>query len=746
MEFTRDCSDLFNAVVNGSTDDVLKVIQRGTGVNVLNGLNQSPLIVFIIWSRGKSEKNLDIVSLLIEKGTELNVVDMKGKTALMYAIEQCKTSEAKFLIRNGCDVDIENTKKQTALHLAIQHDLTELVLPLIESSSDIDIQDDSGQTPLFTSVNKMDLETVKLLVKFGADVNLLDKSGISPLLKAIQLKLNSIASFLITSGANIDCCRDEDLPPLAYSIQENMTTVSEELINKGCNIHFKNTLNQTALHLAVKFKCINTTRLLLEKGKRWTDGIFLLIERGVDLDIADYKGETPLMRAIERDLLDVAELMIKKGCNLNSQDWECNPPYIHRGYRYSNVSKQTSIHHAVDRKDVKFLIPLVKGGANLNIQNSEGETPLLVSIRRGNIDSSVMLIENGADINLSNSDKTTPLMTAIHYDRIDVAILLIKKGCELDTQDNDKETALHLAVRNECITLLVRSGADINIRYKDGKTPLMKIIMNGRCGIAEYIVELFLQRGCNINVVDNENKTALHVALETKKYNVVQLLLQHGADPNIGKQILQENMSLQLRRYGRGYKQSVIHIIKRGYRSDLFPQHDSYPGLLCHILMKADSRFYQEHTSLLELLFLSGSCTQSRLFMLLKDPLYFSQFEKNPEILHWIESKSCSPMSLTNITRIAILAHIQPNKTKNIEETELPMTLRDFLQLNDIIDNDPVTEATRTFMEDYDDYDDPDDYDYYGSDDDAYDDNEVVSLPALYHHMLMQRLFPGFLF
>ncbi|ESO86313.1 hypothetical protein LOTGIDRAFT_176017 [Lottia gigantea] len=307
----------------------------------------------------------------------------------------------------------------------------------------------------------------------------------------------------------------------------------------------------------------------------------------------------------------------------------------------------------------------------------------------------MMLIENGADINLSDSNKTTPLMTAIQYNNIDVAILLIKKGCELDTQDNDKETALHFAVQLSTLSLidfLIKHGANINIKDRNHNTPLILSTKRQE----EKIAMLLMDNGADINIKDRYGDTPLIISIKNRYKKIAMMLIDNGADLNA---VDPNGDSLLISAIRNNLGDVALNFIKHGYRSDLSPCHDCYPGILCHFLMKAYLDFNKRHQRFLELLFLSGSCTQSRLFMLLKDPLYFSQFEKNPEILHWIESKSCSPMSLKNIARIAILAHIQPNKTKNIEETELPMTLRHFLQFNDIIDNGPIPMITRRISE-----------------------------------------------
>ncbi len=75
----------------------------------------------------------------------------------------------------------------------------------------------------------------------------------------------------------------------------------------------------------------------------------------------------------------------------------------------------------------------------------------------------------------------------------------------------------------------ISKGADVNIKNKDGKTPLHIAVENNY----EDIVKLLLQKNADVNAKDNNGNTPLHIAVEKGNYFVIKELLKAGADKNI---------------------------------------------------------------------------------------------------------------------------------------------------------------------------------------------------------------------
>jgi ankyrin repeat protein len=86
-----------------------------------------------------------------------------------------------------------------------------------------------------------------------------------------------------------------------------------------------------------------------------------------------------------------------------------------------------------------------------------------------------LLLESGANANLRNGEGQTPLHLATQLGDCDIMRLLLDRGADVDVQDRRRSTPLHLASdnRNSMTTqLLLRSGANVRVRNEDGRTPL----------------------------------------------------------------------------------------------------------------------------------------------------------------------------------------------------------------------------------------------------------------------------------
>ena len=89
-----------------------------------------------------------------------------------------------------------------------------------------------------------------------------------------------------------------------------------------------------------------------------------------------------------------------------------------------------------------------------------------------------LLFENGADLDIQNNDGDTPLHYLCNTQFITTEILefLVRKGVDLNRQNNDGNTSLHFSLRNtqiitiEFLEFLVENGADLNRQNNDGAT------------------------------------------------------------------------------------------------------------------------------------------------------------------------------------------------------------------------------------------------------------------------------------
>lgn len=181
--------------------------------------------------------------------------------------------------------------------------------------------------------------------------------------------------------------------------------------------------------------------LAIAIGTHQPDEALRLIDAGADVN-AD--GGLPLREACVRREWDVVQSLIRHGADVNSRDGVGNGP----------------LHNAAvmarDEAGLAVIKALLAKGADVNSRGIGGFTPLHSACEGGRVEAARLLLDHGADVHAT--DRTLSTRTPLHVvcDRLDV----------------DPEVSLEL------LTLLVERGAEVNIRDRDGITPLDRIMMN----------------------------------------------------------------------------------------------------------------------------------------------------------------------------------------------------------------------------------------------------------------------------
>ncbi|HBB36207.1 MAG TPA: hypothetical protein DDZ80_14790 [Cyanobacteria bacterium UBA8803] len=115
---------------------------------------------------------------------------------------------------------------------------------------------------------------------------------------------------------------------------------------------------------------------------------------------------------------------------------------------------------------------LIEAGADPNLANEYGETPLQLAVKKGYIAMTNVLIRSGADVNSQDENGNVPLHDCAN---VEVASLLIKAGAEVNVCNELGETPLHLAAKHgqtEIVQFLLEGGAELNPTTRTGATPL----------------------------------------------------------------------------------------------------------------------------------------------------------------------------------------------------------------------------------------------------------------------------------
>jgi ankyrin repeat protein len=199
-----------------------------------------------------------------------------------------------------------------------------------------------------------------------------------------------------------------------------------------------------------------------------------------DVNVSHYNFNTPMCIASDYGQFKMVQVLLKH----------------HADVHIGGTTALTPLHAASRNSKPEIIRLLLEHGADVNSGNCFGMTPLyLFSSSTGNLEVAELLLEHGADPNIQ--PRYSPLYVALENGHPGLVQLLLKHGADPNAQDDDGRSLLHMAAS----------------RYGDLKA-------------AQGLLEL----GADVDSQDNEGTTPLQLASLYGQKDIVQLLLQHGAD------------------------------------------------------------------------------------------------------------------------------------------------------------------------------------------------------------------------
>ena len=168
---------------------------------------------------------------------------------------------------------------------------------------------------------------------------------------------------------------------------------------------------------------------------------------------------------------------------------------------------------AEDSVDPAGIRQTLEAGADINARNRNGDGVLhwLARNERRNAALVSMLVDHGADVDLRDAKGNTPLILAAFNGRELAVQMLLAHGADLKAGNPAGETALHWAAcnRREVIQALVRAGAAVDARDASGRTPLHWAMISQQFGNAAALMEA----GADVNTIDGFGRTPLYWAV-----------------------------------------------------------------------------------------------------------------------------------------------------------------------------------------------------------------------------------------
>lgn len=458
----------------------------------------------------------DIIRMLLNQSTRVDVFDENGEAPLHVAVERGKEEVVDILLQHDAFVNVRNKLGMTPLHLAAKLGFNSIVKQLVsEHGAILDAMTITKQTPLHLAAESGQFEVCKTLMKLRADLNAADNHSQTPVHLAAQknhaevLKhfLNDRSELLtIPNKMGYNCAHIAAMNGSLSVIKELLRFNRDAVIG----VRIKKT-GSTTLHLASEGGHAAIVKLLLSAGAKASD------ENAI--------GETALHLAAKHGHVKVLHTI------KTAVDWKI----------CSRRNGLTALHVAASSGQTEFVAEMLRyrvpGGlkserSGVDPKSDYGVTPLHLASRNGH-ESVVRMLLNSAGVQVDAAteiEKYIPMHLAAQGGHEQVANLLISRSPEsLIKSDGHGRTALHFAASHghtRMAHMLLGQGAQMNAQDDRGWTPLHYAARHGYLDVVKLLVE----SGADPTMCSKEGKIPLCNAANAGHKEVLSYLLKKDHD------------------------------------------------------------------------------------------------------------------------------------------------------------------------------------------------------------------------
>jgi len=506
-----------------------------------------------------------IQDFLNKQRAVINISDTASKTALMIAAENGHTAAIETLCTNGANLNATTREGKTALMFAAENGHTAAIETLCTKGANLHATTREGKTALMIAAENGHTAAIETLCTKGANPFATTNKGKTALMIAAENGHTAAIETLCTKGATatpellITINHPDSLKTLLNYVKNEISTHGEypgynalhvgalknqiekvEVLLSKCDIDYK-----TAYRTTWDSIDVTKTALMLAAQAGHSTMVKLLLDRGASVDTPDKRGTTALMLAAQAGDEAIVQLLLDSDASVDTPNKRGETALM-------LAATQRNLYEKKPILQQKILEKLLIKGANIDAQDSQGQTSLIKIIKKEEEKEEEeeeiirfypkpaslkvviinFLLEQGAKAEIRDLTGKNAIDYAIEILDSSSNSLLESELIKMVKAGNIQQTMRILERLKKAVKpqAFVAQKNYINHTDATGNSLLMLAAKNGHLALVKELIKM----DASVNMQNNKNKTALMLALKAHKDNqdktnleIIAALLAH---------------------------------------------------------------------------------------------------------------------------------------------------------------------------------------------------------------------------
>ena len=526
------------AIRSDNPEVVNHLVQAGADVNARGPFGLTPL--HMAWAAPQPVEGPAVIRELLRLGADALARDDLGRIADPTHCDHWDTdtfarvaapADFERCLAGGADVTLRDRQDNTVLHRATGNEDASVIALLLRAGTELEARNARGYTPLHSAIGNRNPAAVTALLDAGADIGANAGSYLgTPLLHAIfqisTLRPLNAATFaiidlLLEAGADVNAVDEHGDAPLLKILRRGTVGTNTDqvlkLLEAGADPGARGSGQVTPLHMAARY----ANPVLVNA----------LLDAGADPLVRDSRGSLPLHDAARSGDPEVIARLVRAGAEVNGRNAEGQSP-LHLAV-LGGPSNGTSAIEAYLTQQLGLSVQeeepspwrlrvatLLELGADPNLQDAEGDTPLHLAGQRSDTSLVSLLVDAGADVNARNGSGETPLAAARSHANepvlrhlldlgADAGAIAVTGGIEGPFCELDNLYFLQIAPA-AVVSACLEAGFPVDERNWNGQTPLLWLVESGPSRRTSDKLAIFLGAGADPDARTRSGETALH--------------------------------------------------------------------------------------------------------------------------------------------------------------------------------------------------------------------------------------------